>query len=157
MKTNFIIFFIAASSLFSASSLAISQPDKEKLQIFINESKPYVVGMGRSAVESCQDMANDMVKRYGYDLSKIGRQPSEIRDSSFEICINALSSAQSAQSQDEIEMWKASALENIHQEFKNDTREVTPKYFLTESVNHSEKIARLAFFMMELSKKYDMK
>ncbi|MRT01876.1 hypothetical protein [Ewingella americana] len=155
-KITFLTFAIA-TLLQPFPSFAINQMDKEMLQSLADESKPYVVGMGRSAVDSCQDMANDMVKKYGRELSKIGRQPSEIRESSFGICLNAITSAQSAKYRDEIDMWKDSAIENINQEFMNDSREETPRYFLTESVDHSAKIARLVFFMMELSKKYDIK
>ncbi|EPE4181733.1 hypothetical protein ACSILX_002418 [Yersinia enterocolitica] len=158
MKNKVIIFLIAVSaSSISASSFAITMADKDKMQSLINESKPYVAGMGKSVDEVCQDMANDMVKKYGVKLSSLGKTPSDIRDSVSGICLDASVSAESSQSMDEVLMWKNSAMKNIEHTFHGHNNDSPSKAFLSETVDHSAKLAKTIAFMMELSKKYDIK
>ncbi|CND00801.1 TPA: hypothetical protein ACMVL8_002427 [Yersinia enterocolitica] len=152
MKTNFIIFFIAASSLFSASSFSITMADKDKMQSLINESKPYVAGMGKSVDEVCQDMANDMVKKYGVKLSSLGKTPSDIRDSVSGICLDASISAESSQSIDEVIMWKNSAMKNIEHTFHGNNNDSPSRAFLSETIDHSARLAKTIAFMMEINR-----
>lgn len=152
MKTNFIIFFIAASSLFSASSFSITMADKDKMQSLINESKPYVAGMGKSVDEVCQDMANDMVKKYGVKLSSLGKTPSDIRDSVSGICLDASISAESSQSIDEVIMWKNSAMKNIEHTFHGNNNDSPSRAFLSETIDHSVRLAKTIAFMMEINR-----
>lgn len=153
MKTKVIIFFIAVSSAsIPASSFAVTKADKDKMQILINESKPYVAGMGKSVVEACQDMANDMVKKYGVKLSSLGKSPSDIRDSVSGICLDASTVAESSQSIDEVLMWKNSAMKNIEHTFSGVNGDYPSKAFLSETVEHSAKLAKTIAFMMEISR-----
>lgn len=157
MKLKIIIIAITATLSLSSMAHAVSQEDKNKMMSLLKDSEPYIVGKGKSAIEVCQYMANDMVSRYGVKLSKIGKSPSDIRESTLGICLNAITSVESAQSQDEVEMWKTSALKNIEQELRGDTRDPSPRDFLVESVDKSAKVARLVYFSMELSRKYNIK
>lgn len=130
--------------------------DMEKMMSLLRNSEPYVAGMGRSAVEVCMDMANDMVKKYGDQLSQLGDPPSKVRDSSYGICLDGIRSAESANSENEIEMWNKSALKNVDDQLKNDPRGPYPREFLTESIRNSVRIAKPIYFMKELNAKYNM-
>ncbi|CNI81721.1 Uncharacterised protein [Yersinia frederiksenii] len=157
MKLKIIIIAITAALSLSNMAHAVSQEDKNKMMSLLKDSEPYIVGKGKSAFEVCQDMANDMVGRYGAKLSKIGKSPNDIRESTLGICLNAITSVENYQSQDEVEMWKVSALKNIDQELHGDTRTPSPRDFLIESVDKSAKVARALYFMMEVSRNYNIK
>ncbi|EHH8654385.1 hypothetical protein MOX61_005354, partial [Escherichia coli] len=79
MKSRFFTIAIFSSVLLSLTAYAASDKDKEKMMSLIKDASPYVAGMGKSIDEVCQDMANDMVKKYGNQLSAIGKSPSDIR------------------------------------------------------------------------------
>lgn len=157
MKINAIISVLMLIFSFYCSATNISQADKEKMMSLMRDAEPYAAGMGKSGDEACRDMSNDMVAKYGPELSKIGETPSHIRDSSYSLCINAISSAEEARSESELDMWKTSALTNVNQQLQNDTRVPSPKTFLTEAINTSVKIARPFYFMKELSVKYNLR
>lgn len=148
MKCNFLI--IAIFSVFSLTANAVSDKDREQMLSLMKDAAPYAAGMGKSVDEVCSDMANDMVKKYGNQLSEIGKTPSEIRDSASGICLDAASAASSAQSIDEVSMWKKSAMQNINQTFHGETSPA--RDFLVETIEHSEKMAKPIAFMMELNK-----
>lgn len=148
MKSSLLI--IAILSVYSLSAHAISDKDKEQMMSLMKDASPYVAGMGKNVDEVCSDMANDMVKKYGNQLSDTGKPPSEIRDSASGICLDAASSASSAKSIDEVSMWKRSAMQNINQTFHDENSPA--RDFLTETIEHSEKMAKPIAFMMELNK-----
>lgn len=117
----------------------------------IKDASPYAAGMGKSAHEVCQEMANDMVKKYGNQLSAKGRAPSEIRESAYGICLDATSSAASAKSMDEVTMWKNAAMKHISTTFEGVSADSPERRFLVESITLSEKIANPIAFAMEIS------
>ncbi|EFD9711413.1 hypothetical protein CLN64_004960 [Escherichia coli] len=117
----------------------------------IKDASPYVAGMGKSIDEVCQDMANDMVKKYGNQLSAIGKSPSDIRDSSYGICFDAASSASLSQSIEEVSMWKNAAMQNINATFRGENEQSPARKFLVETIDHSEKMAKTIAFMREIS------
>ena len=149
MKINMLI--IAALATYSLTTNAISDKDKEQMMSLMKDASPYVAGMGKSVDEVCSDLANDMVKKYGNQLSGTGKSPSDIRDSASGICLDAASTASSAQSIDEVSMWKKSAMQNINQTFHGESSPA--RDFLIETIEHSEKMAKPIAYMMELSKK----
>ena len=146
-----ILLIIAILSVYSLSAHAISDKDKEQMMSLMKDASPYVAGMGKNVDEVCSAMANDMVKKYGNQLSETGKSPSEIRDSASGICLDAAASASSAKSIDEVSMWKRAAMQNINQTFHGENSPA--RDFLTETIEHSEKMAKPIAFMMELSKK----
>ena len=154
MKANTVISSFLLLIAFSCSATDISQADKEKMISLMQDAAPYAAGMGKSGDDVCREMSNDMVIKYGNQLSKLGETPSHIRDSSYGICISAISSAESSRSENELDMWKTSALANVDRQLQGDTRNPSPKQFLIESINNSVKIARPFYFMKELSIKY---
>lgn len=149
MKTKLLVLAMMCTASFSTH--AISERDKAEMMSLINDASPYVVGMGKSVDEVCSGMANDMVKKYGYKLSDAGKSPSEIRDSASGICLDAASSAYSAQSIEEVSMWKKSALQNVNQTFHGKSS--AARDFLEETIANSEKMAKPIAFMMGLNKK----
>ena len=149
MKINMLI--IAALATYSLTANAISDKDKEQMMSLMKDASPYVAGMGKSVDEVCSDLANDMVKKYGNQLSGTGKSPSDIRDSASGICLDAASTASSAQSIDEVSMWKKSAMQNINQTFHGESSPA--RDFLIDTIEHSEKMAKPIAYMMELSKK----
>lgn len=149
MKSSLLI--IAILSTYSLTANAISVKDKEQMMSLIKDASPYVAGMGKSVDDVCTDMANNMVKKYGNQLSDAGKSPSEIRESASGICLDAASSASTAQSIDEVSMWKKSAMKNINQAFHGERS--PSRDFLVETIEHSEKMAKPIAFMMELNKK----
>ncbi|ELY5940599.1 hypothetical protein SNN83_003725 [Cronobacter malonaticus] len=149
MKSKFL--FIIMLCLTSHAAIAISEQDKEKMMLLIKSASPYAVGMGKSVVDVCSEMANDMVKKYGTKLSEVGKSPSDIRKSASEICLDAASSASSAQSMDEVSMWKRSVMQNINQTFHGENSPA--RDFLVETAEHSEKMASQIAFMMELKQR----
>lgn len=151
MKANFITIAILSVAALSFTANAVSDKDKAKMMSLMKDASPYVAGMGKSAHEVCQDMANDMVKKYGNQLSGLGRTPSEIRESAYGICIDAASSAASAKSMDEVSMWKNAAMQNINNIFKGENVNSPARSFLVETIDHSEKMAKTIAFMMEIN------
>lgn len=149
MKISMLI--IAALATYSLTANAISDKDKEQMMSLMKDASPYVAGMGKSVDEVCSDLANDMVKKYGNQLSGTGKSPSDIRDSASGICLDAASTASSAQSIDEVSMWKKSAMQNINQTFHGESSPA--RDFLIDTIEHSEKMAKPIAYMMELSKK----
>ncbi|MBA3225001.1 hypothetical protein VSX44_03720 [Citrobacter freundii] len=152
MKLNIIKLAILSVATLSFSSHAVSDTDKEKMMSLVKESSPYVVGMGKNVDEVCRDMANDMVKKYGAQLSSIGKSPSDIRDSTSGICLDAASSASSSQSMEEVSMWKNSAMQNINKTFQGENEKSPARTFLVDVIEHSEKMAKTIAFMMEINR-----
>ena len=151
MKSRFFTIAIFSSVLLSLAAYAASDKDKEKMMSLIKDASPYVAGMGKSIDEVCQDMANDMVKKYGNQLSAIGKSPSDIRDSSYGICFDAASSASLSQSIEELSMWKNAAMQNINATFRGENEQSPARKFLVETIDHSEKMAKTIAFMREIS------
>ncbi|EKP4555671.1 hypothetical protein P3X41_003408 [Escherichia coli] len=151
MKSRFFTIAIFSSVLLSLAAYAASDKDKEKMMSLIKDASPYVAGMGKSIDEVCQDMANDMVKKYGNQLSAIGKSPSDIRDSSYGICFDAASSASLSQSIEEVSMWKNAAMQNISATFRGENEQSPARKFLVETIDHSEKMAKTIAFMREIS------
>lgn len=151
MKAKIITIAILSFAAFSFTASAVSDKDKAKMMSLMKDASPYVVGMGKSAHEVCQDMANDMVKKYGNQLSSLGRTPSEIRESAYGICIDAASSAASAKSMDEVSMWKNAAMQNINSTFNGKDVNSPARSFLVETIDCSEKMAKTIAFMMEIN------
>ncbi|HCL4433139.1 TPA: hypothetical protein N2F56_000911 [Salmonella enterica] len=151
MKLSLINIAILSIAALSFTVSAVSDKDKEKMMSLIKESSPYVAGMGKSAHEVCQDMANDMVKKYGNKLSELGKTPSDIRESAYGICFDAVSSAESAKSMDEVSMWKNAAMQNVNNTFYGDNIKSPARSFLVETIDHSEKLAKTIAFMVEIS------
>jgi ABC-type sugar transport system substrate-binding protein len=152
MKANFFTIALLSVVAISFSASAVSDKDKAKMMSLMKDASPYVVGMGKSAHEVCQDLANDMVKKYGNQLSDLGKTPSDIRESAYGICIDAVSSAESAKSMDEVSMWKNAAMQNINNTFKGDNVKSSARSFLVETIDHSEKMAKTIAFMMEINR-----
>lgn len=151
MKLNIVKIAIVSVAALSFSSNAVSDKDKAKMMSLIKESSPYVAGMGKSAHEVCQDMANDMVKKYGNKLSELGKTPSDIRESAYGICFDGVSSAESAKSMDEVTMWKNAAMQNVNNTFYGDNVKSPARSFLVETIDHSEKLAKTIAFAIEIS------
>ncbi|MCC7579578.1 hypothetical protein H8V75_11645 [Enterobacter roggenkampii] len=154
MKAKLLTIAVLSVATISFSANAVSDKDKAKMMSLMKDSSPYVVGMGKSANEVCQDMANDMVKKYGNQLSNLGKTPSEIRESAYGICIDAASSASSAKSVDEVSMWKNAAMQNINKTFYGENQDSPAKRFLVETIDHSEKMAKTIAFMSELDQSH---
>ncbi|ELX9578571.1 hypothetical protein SLJ66_001940 [Escherichia coli] len=136
---------------------ADKKSEMDKLMSLMRAAGPYAPGMGKSGDEVCKKMADDMVTKYGSHLSQLGKSPTDIRDSSYGLCVNAISSAENARSENEVEMWKTSALKNVEDQLQGDTRAYSPREFLIESINNSVRIARPFYFMKELSVKYNVR
>lgn len=155
--------FLSIAFLFTCSCVAApannmdaeKKADMDKLMELMMAAAPYAPGMGKSGDEVCREMSDDMVKKYGNQLSQLGKSPADIRDSAYGICVNSITSAENARSEREVEMWKTSAIKNVDDQFKNDTRVPSPRDFLIESINNSTRIARPFYFMRELSIKYN--
>lgn len=153
MNRNVVILAISILFPLTSNSNQLTSSERDKMLSLMKDAEPYVVGMGKSAVEVCHNMANDMVSKYGKILSEIGKSPSEIRGSSLGICLDAVSSSENAQSSSELDMWKTSSLKTIEQQLNGDARKPSPKDFLIESVNTSVRIAKPIYYMKELSEK----
>jgi hypothetical protein len=152
MKSTYFSIAILSFACFSQLAHAVSDNDKEKMTSLMKDTSPYVVGMGKSADEVCHDMANDMVKKYGNQLSSIGKSPSDIRDSAYGLCFDATSSAVTAQSTEEIDMWKNAAMQNVNQTFKGDNEKSPARTFLVEAIDKSARIAKPIAFMQEIKR-----
>lgn len=155
MKLKILITTLTAAMLTSALAASSPETDKEKMLSLINDAKPYVAGMGKSASEVCHDMANDMVSKYGDRISELGKPPSEIRSSTSGICLNAVSAAEASSSLKEVDMWERSAIKNVDDAFHGNTGDPTPKQFLIDSITHSAKLARTISFAKEMSARYN--
>ncbi|XEH50571.1 hypothetical protein NMD75_04390 [Edwardsiella tarda] len=140
-----IIATIGALSLLSSFHCSANQ---ENIKSLVAEMRPYISKGASSPFDACRSIASSMVQKYGTQLSDLGKTPSEIRESSLSICLDALSQAESARSKNEISMWKNAALKNIDMQFKNDDRGPAPRDFLTESIDKSAKLATLLFLSM---------
>lgn len=151
MKANFFTIALLSVAAISFTANAVSDKDKAKMMSLMKDASPYVAGMGKSAHEVCQDMANDMVKKYGNKLSELGKTPSDIRESAYGICFDGVSSAESAKSMDEVTMWKNAAMQNVNNTFYGDNVKSPARSFLVETIEHSEKLAKTIAFAMEIS------
>ncbi|EOV3349160.1 hypothetical protein ACW6AV_001649 [Edwardsiella piscicida] len=140
-----IIALAGALSLLPAFHCSANQ---ENIKDLVNEMKPYISKGSSSPFDACRSIASSMVEKHGSQLSDLGKTPAEIRESSLSICLDALSQAENAQSKNEISMWKNAALKNIEMQFKDDDRGQAPRYFLTESIDKSAKLATLLFLSM---------
>ncbi|MHA3512211.1 hypothetical protein ACX1G9_12965 [Yersinia enterocolitica] len=122
--------------------------NKEDIKSLVDEMRQYITKGASSPFDACKSIASSMVSKYGPRLSELGKTPSEVRDSSLAICLDALSQVETAQSQGEISMWKTAALKNIDMQFKNDSRGPVPKEYLIDSIDKSSKLATLLFLSM---------
>lgn len=150
MKAKLLTIAVLSVATISFSANAVSDKDKAKMMSLMKDASPYVVGMGKSIVEVCNDMGNDMVKKYGNQLSSTGKSPSDIRDSAYGLCLDAATSAASAQSTEEVNMWKNAAMQNINQTFKGDEVKSPAREFLVEAIDKSARIAKPIAFMQEI-------
>lgn len=158
MKMNTAVLAVALLFPFACFSAPTAQMDAgkkvemDKLMSLMRAAGPYAPGMGQSAYEACQSMANDMVQKYGDPLSQQGTSPGEIRKASMKICLNVNSQAENAQSVDEVDMWKRSITSQVNQDLNDNKQSPEEINFIMEVIEWSAKIAKPLYFMSAMEK-----